>query len=251
MGGHLYLQLPGFLRAASYRPSCDPRNGLFQNHKGCRNTVFEYHEKLENDAEATVFNNFVASYSGNDIPWTTLYNTEAILADYAGGPMLVDIGGGQGKDIDSFRLAHPGHEEQLFLQDMPSVLEQATCDAKVRRVAHNFFKPQPIRGSRVYYLHNVLLDWNDEDALVILRHIKDAMTPGYSKLLVHDMLMPRFGFNRLQTSVDMQIWVMTSGRVRTEDEFEQIFHKAGLRVVKVDSHPLSATSIVELGVRSL
>lgn len=245
------MQLPGFLRAASYRPSCDPRDGLFQNHKGCRDTVFEYHEKIENDAEATIFNNFVAGYSGNDVPWTAVYKTETIVADYAGGPMLVDVGGSQGKDIESFSMAHPGHENQLFLQDMPSVLGQATCDAKVTRVAHNFFEPQPIRGARAYYMHNVLLDWNDQDALVILRHIKDAMTPGYSKLLIHDMLMPRSGANRVQTSVDMQIWVMTSGRVRTEDEFGQIFSKAGLEVVKVDSHPLSATSIVELVVRSL
>jgi murein endopeptidase len=97
-------------------------------------------------------------------------------------------------------------------------------------------------------MHSILLDWNDDDALTILRHIRDAMTPGYSKLLIHDMIMPRSGSTRLQTSVDMQIWVMTSARVRTEEEFEHIFAKAGLGIVRIDKNHLSVTSIVELAV---
>jgi hypothetical protein len=244
--GQLYLQLPEFLQATSYQARSNSRDGLFQSHKGCRDTVFEYHEK--NSTEAAVFNSFVASYSTTSIPWTAIYETGVIIDDYVGGPMLVDIGGSKGRDLESFKLAHPGNEGKLFLEDLPTVLEQATCDAGIRRVPIDFFQPQPIRGARAYYMHSILLDWNDDDALTILRHIRDAMTPGYSKLLIHDMIMPRSGSTRLQTSVDMQIWVMTSARVRTEDEFEHIFAKAGLGIVRIDKNPLSVTSIVELAV---
>jgi hypothetical protein len=44
---------------------------------------------------------------------------------------------------------------------------------------------------------------------------------------------------------------MASARERTEDEFGQIFLKAGLEVVKIWRNPLSVTSIVELIVPNL
>jgi hypothetical protein len=53
-------------------------------------------------------------------------------------------------------------------------------------------------------MHGILHDWNDDDALTILIHIKNAMTPGYSKLLVDDIMMPNCGATRLQTFVDVQ-----------------------------------------------
>lgn len=210
--------------------------------------MFEYHEK--NPEEAAIFNPFVASYRTTRIPWTLIYTTEEIMEGYEQGPLLVDIGGGQGDDIQCFTLAHPGNEAQLFLEDMPTVVDQARCDDKIRRISHNFFEPQPIRGARTYYLHSILHDWNDDDALAILRHVRDAMIPGYSKLLVNDIMMPRHSATRLQTSVDMQMWVMASARERTEDEFGRIFMKAGLEIVKIWRSPLSVTSIVELAVHN-
>jgi hypothetical protein len=193
----------------------------------------------------------VASYRTTRIPWTSFYETKRIFDGYMEGPLLVDIGGSNGDDLESFRRAHPGNEKQLFLEDMPAVLQKATCDAEIRRIPHDFFSPQPIRGARTYYLHSILHDWNDDRAIAILHHIKVAMIPGYSKLLINDIMMPRSGFTRHETSVDMQMWVMTSTKERTEDEFSQIFAKAGFEMVKIWRHPLSVTSIAELAVVKL
>jgi hypothetical protein len=146
-------------------------------------TVFEYHEKTENKLEAIVFNSFVASYRTTRIPWTSFYETERIFDGYMEGPLLVDISGSNGDGLESFRRAHPGNEKQLFLEDMPAVLQKATCD--------DFFTPQPIRGARTYYLHSILHDWNDDCAIAVLHHIKVAMIPSYSKLLINDIMMPR------------------------------------------------------------
>lgn len=136
------------------------------------------------------------------------------------------------------------------MEDMPTVLETATCDPEIRRIPHDFFEPQPIKGARAYYLHSILHDWNrEDDVLTILRHVREAMIPGYSKLLINDIMMPSSGATRLQTSVDMQMWVMASAKERTEDEFSQIFVKAGLEIVKIWRNPMSVTSIFELAVR--
>lgn len=210
--------------------------------------MFEYHEKIENSTEAAVFNSFVASYRTTRIPWTSVYTTKDIMEGYEQGPLLVDIGGSKGDDLERFRLMHPGSGSHLYLEDLPAVLETATCGAEIRRIPHNFFEPQPIRGARTYYLHSILHDWNDDEALAILRHIRDAMTPGYSKLLVNDIMLPESGATRFQTSVDMQMWVMTSARERTEEEFGRIFMQAGLEIVKIWRSVLSVTTIVELAI---
>jgi hypothetical protein len=82
-------------------------------------------------------------------------------------------------------------------------MKKATCDTEIRQIPHNFFYPQQVRDARAYYMHGILHNWNNDDTLTILIHIKNAITPGYSKLLVNDIIMPNCGATRLQTSVDV------------------------------------------------
>lgn len=95
------------MRRAQYQPTSDPRDGLFQRQKSCNETVFEYHEKIENQAEAEIFNKFVASYRTTRIPWISIYETEQIIEGYEKGPLLVEIGGSQGDDLQ-FQTGTPG-----------------------------------------------------------------------------------------------------------------------------------------------
>lgn len=125
-------------------------------------------------------------------PWTDLYPPENILAGYSQGPLIVDVGGNLGEDLELFRRKYPAHGQQLILQDLPDKVARATCSAEVQRMAHNFFTAQPTlaRGARVYHLHSIIHDWDDSDAGRILGHIRDAMIPGYSKLLINDVIIP-------------------------------------------------------------
>lgn len=213
--------------------------------------VFEYYALPINEVEAKIFSTFLASYRNARIPWTSMYMTEEIVDGHTGGPLLVEIGGNHGDDLESFRSKHPGKEKQMFLEDMPAVLEKATCAAEIHRTPHDLFRTQPTKGARAYYMHSILHDYNDEDALVILGHVKDAMIPGYSKLLIIDMMLPPSGPSRLEMAVDLQMLVMVAGKERTEEMFGQMFAKAGIRVVKIWRHPSSVTSIAELAVVGL
>jgi hypothetical protein len=139
-----------------------------------------------------------------------MYETQDVIDGCTGGALVVNIGGNQGDDLEKSRLARPSNRGNLLLEDMAVVLKKTICDAEIRRITHNFFYPQRIRGARAYYMHGILHNWNDDDALTILIHIKNAMTPGYSKLLVDHIMMPNCGPTRLQTSVDVQTMVMTS-----------------------------------------
>ena len=45
-------------------------------------------------------------------------------------------------------------------------------------------------GARAYFYHHILHDWSDEKCLEILDAVKGSMTAGYSKILLHEMIVP-------------------------------------------------------------
>jgi len=52
---------------------------------------------------------------------------------------------------------------------------------------HDFFNPQPTKGAGLYLLRSVIHDWPDQDAKIILKHLRDAADPS-SKLIIFDLL---------------------------------------------------------------
>lgn len=201
----------------------------------------------QHQRKSRTFNDWLAAYRLHRLPWTDLYPSQDILEGYNGGPLIVDVGGNLGEDLELFRQKHPGHGSQLVLQDLPDKVAHATCSVEVQRVAHNFFTPQPdsSRGARVYYLHSIIHDWDDSDARKILRHIKDAMLPGYSKLLINDVLIPQREASRRDTSVDVHMMAKLGGRERTDEMLLDLVERLGLRVERIWSSDSSETSILE------
>ena len=45
-------------------------------------------------------------------------------------------------------------------------------------------------GARCYYFRSIFHDWPDEDCIKILKNTAAAMTPGYSKLLMSEFVLP-------------------------------------------------------------
>lgn len=87
-----------------------------------------------------------------------MYETHDVIDGCTGGALVVNIGDNQGNDLEESRLAHPSNRGNLLLEDMPVVLKKAICDAEIRRIPHNLFYPQRIRGARAYYMHTILHD---------------------------------------------------------------------------------------------
>ncbi|OKO99642.1 Demethylsterigmatocystin 6-O-methyltransferase [Penicillium subrubescens] len=107
---------------------------------------------------------------------------------------MVDVGGNTGIDISRVLEKHPDLPKgSLVLHDLLDVIVNAQVDEKVTAMAHDFFLPQPVKGSRAYFMHAVLHDWPDDKARLLLENTKDAMVKGYSKLLVYDIVLPPTG----------------------------------------------------------
>lgn len=80
--------------------------------------------------------------------WLDIYPHETLLEREPSGKeiVLVDVGGNVGRDIERFRVAHPEVAARLVLQDRPNVVRDSICPDTVKKMAYDFFEPQPICG---------------------------------------------------------------------------------------------------------
>jgi hypothetical protein len=192
-----------------------------------------------------VFYQFLNAYNSEQAPWTLVYPAEGLINEYVGGPLIVDVGGGKyGKDLEIFRAAHPESGPSLVLQDLPGVPE---AGSNIQCIGRSFFESQPTVGARAYYMHSIIHDWNDEDARRILTRIREAMTPGYSKLLVNDIVLMHGDLSSRTTSIDIHMMTFLSAKERTMESFRELFKQVGgLKLTGTWQHPSSVTTILEL-----
>jgi hypothetical protein len=103
-------------------------------------------------------------------------------------------------------------------------------------------------GADAYLIKRVLMDWGDADSANILRHCASVMAEG-GKVLVVEMLMPAGDTPSPARAFDILMLLnQPGGRIRTEQEFRDLFTQAGLRMSRVVP-TASPNSILE-GVRA-
>lgn len=143
--------------------------------------------------------------------------------------LLVDVGGGRGKDLQAFRERCPTLPGRLVLQDLSYVTETADIAGEIECQTHNFFDEQPVKGAKAYYLRTVLHDWPDKQAVEILSRLREAMGPD-SLLLIHEKAMPETNIPWMAAIGDMTMMTAFSAGERTRNEWEILLNKAGLRL---------------------
>lgn len=162
---------------------------------------------------------------------------------------VIDIGGGQGGLLAAIVGRYPGtvaalYDQPQVLADSANLRDAGLLDA-VARIAGDFFHDVPA-GFGLYVMKRIIHDWDDERALAILGHCRDAMSES-SRLLVIDAVMKPGNDPDPNKNLDLSIMALTPGRERTQDEFETLFERAGLSLTRVISTKLPSTlSIVEV-----
>jgi hypothetical protein len=94
-----------------------------------------------------------------------------------------------------------------------------------------------------------LHDWPDKRAREILVALRDAMEPGYSKLLVHDHVLPEKGVHPHASAYDLTMMVKVAGRERSESDWKVLLASAGYSVVKIWRSPFAVQAIIEAEVQ--
>lgn len=162
--------------------------------------------------------------------------------------LLVDVGGDSGIDTTRFHNAHPDIPGRLILQDLPGTIKQLDQDAlkPVEAMPHDFFTPEPVKGAKAYYLKMVLHDWPDKSCKEILSNLKPALAPGYSKILINEIVIPDQGAGWFSTSVDMLMMLVHSAEERREAQWRELIGSVGLKIVKIHDVGVSPEKLIEV-----
>lgn len=90
-------------------------------------------------------------------------------------------------------------------------------------------------GALVYFLQHITHDYDDETVLRILRAVVPAMKPGYSKLLISEIVLPNQGAHWYPATLDLVLMLGLSARERTRAQFMELIGKVGggLRVEQI------------------
>jgi hypothetical protein len=203
------------------------------------------------------FIGLMTALRNHKMPWTEVYDTTELVfgADPKNGaPLFVDIGGAHGLDAERLLARHPAlPPDVLVVQDTPEVVAMTPeeLDPRVKKMAYDFFTPQPLVGARAYFFHAVPHDWPDADVLRMLANVKDAMKQGYSKLLIYEVVLPAKGATSLMTTLDLQLMNCVSGLERTEQHWNDLLREAGFSINSISRHPRAVESVIEADLSSV
>ena len=156
--------------------------------------------------------------------------------DFSRFSTLIDVGGGQGTLLQAILRAHPRLAGTLAdlasaLPDAGEALDAAGFGDRAKVMACDFFQSVPA-GADAYLLANVLHDWPDERALEILGNCRAAMGIE-STLLVVEMIVPPGNEPSPAKLLDLEMFVVTGGRERTEEEFRGLLESTGFSLERV------------------
>ncbi|KAF4773873.1 O-methyltransferase [Colletotrichum scovillei] len=234
-----FSNFPLYLKKHDWSISADPREGPMQDH-------------MMTNHPAGEFQNHMAGYRQGRPSWMDdgfFPVSERLVKGAESSPeaaFLVDIGGSIGHDLDEFCRKHPTAPGRHILQDLEYVLSQIQkVDPKIEPMSYDFHTEQPIKGARAYYMHSVLHDWTDDVCGSILSRVTEAMTPGYSKLLINENVIPSIGADWQATALDMMMMTLFSSRERTEEQWRKLLEPAGLKIVKIWSAGEGVESLIE------
>ncbi|KAK1777700.1 S-adenosyl-L-methionine-dependent methyltransferase [Copromyces sp. CBS 386.78] len=247
--GRSPIEFYKFLRETNWRNPVDATRTAF--HVSYDSKVPNSMAYLGSIGMGPQMNHMMGGYRQGRLPWhhPKIYPVEEELFPGAepDAPLVVDVAGGLGHDIDEFKRNYPNHPGKLILQDLAPVIEDAKdIDPSIERMPHDFLAEQPIKGARAYFMHSILHDWPDDVCQKVLARLAEAMKPGYSKLLIFECVIPRTGAYWESTAGDMLMMTQLSACERTEDQWHKLIEGSGLglKITKFWSSGLSAVENV-------
>ncbi|KAH9999722.1 S-adenosyl-L-methionine-dependent methyltransferase [Xylariaceae sp. FL0662B] len=229
--------LPFYLEKTGFRNVEGPP-GPFQDAHGTQDNMFPW--LIKDPPMMGNFNAFMTGQRADRKQWFDFFDIDDILLKGANADpnatLLVDVAGGEGHDISEFHKRYPDAPGRLSIQELTP---------EVERQKYDFFQPQPIKGARCYYFRSIFHDWPDADCIKILKNTAEAMTPGYSKLLMNEFVLPASNVPLYPSLLDINMMAVLNGMERTEAQFTKLLDSAGLKVVKFWSIGAEIEGLVE------
>ncbi|KAH1519638.1 hypothetical protein KXW39_007870 [Aspergillus fumigatus] len=201
------------------------------------------------------FHQFMTTQRVGHVQWLDFYPIEEqLLSGFDSSDpksvLLVDVGGSVGHEIQAVKKRYPSIPGRMVLQDRPATIERVKAENGMEVMAHDFFTEQPIKGTfagaRAYYFRSVLHDWDDDRCRVILSHIKKAMKPGYSRILINEFCIPLRGACTFATHSDFFVMSVNAAVERTEKQWYDLIESVGLKIDRIWTLEPDSESILEV-----
>jgi hypothetical protein len=186
----------------------------------------------QDPAEQARFNAAMTSFSARVMP--------AVLEayDFSGIRLLVDVAGGHGFVLTSILRKYPQMKGKVM--DMAHVVEGANVriremglSDRAEGVAGNFFDSVPTGGD-AYIMKHIIHDWDDARALTILRNIRKALSGVKDgKVILLEAVVPSGNAPHPAKMLDIEMMMLPGGLERTEEEYRELFRKAGFDLKQV------------------
>lgn len=94
-------------------------------------------------------------------------------------------------------------------------------------------------------MHSVLHDWNDDNCRKILSNIVPAMTPGHSKVLINENVIPSTNAYWEATSLDIIMMADFASTERTERQWHALVESVGLKITNIWTPQRGVESLIE------
>lgn len=240
--------------------------------------MYEYLDR--NQKEGQIFNSAMASLTSSVTPLISS------MYDFSQFNTIIDIGGGQGMLLSSILKDNAKLYGVLF--DLPYAIQSAKklyarqsansnenvnhdISSRCKLLEGDFFKSIPTTAADGYIIKNVILNWDDRSAAIILKNCLQAMIDKTSsivsenqdnrknttpKLLIIDTIMPEGNEPFIGKFTDILMLALThKGRIRTEEEFRKLLSSSGFDITGIirsldPSNPFSIIEAIPLLSRS-
>ena len=238
--------------------------------------IYEYFE--QNQKEAQIFNSAMASLTSSHASMISS------MYDFSQFNTIIDIGGGQGMFLS--RILKDNANLHGILFDLPHAIQSAKklyskesanvndnsvhgILSRFKSIEGDFFKSIPVVGADGYIIKNVILNWDDESAAIILKNCLQVMKGSISssssssslinenhpnlkrtspKLLIIDTIMPEGNEPFIGKFTDIIMLALTyRGKIRTEMEFRKLLDSCGFDITDIirSRDPPNFLSIIE------
>lgn len=165
------------------------------------------------------------------------------IVDFSAARVVADVAGGNGELLGRILRSAP-HLRGVLLE-RANVIEAARaklarlgCAERCEFIAGDFMTGVP-GGADIYLLSRVLHDYDDEQALRILRNCA-AVVPEGGELFIIERLLPADDSPSLAAAWDIHMMCNVGGRERTAHHYRDLLRSAGFEVSQQHRLPLDA-----------
>ncbi|KAF2756792.1 putative Sterigmatocystin 8-O-methyltransferase [Pseudovirgaria hyperparasitica] len=243
-----YEALPGFLSSSGYLNPSNALDTAVQHAFDVKGkSLYEiFGEQAARGVQSGAgFSILITGLAQGSTQFFRQYPVQALIDGYQAArdtAMLVDVGGNFGQRTVALKEAFKELPGKLYVQDTPDVIAKAPKrpELDIEHLAHDIFTSQP-------EVTRVMHDFPDEKNVELLKHLADVMTPGYSKLIVHEICIPETGSSVWASTQDMNMMSLLAVGERSERQWKTLIERAGLKIAA--TYPASdgiSESVIEV-----